>query len=263
MPRRKTTDLPELIPLEKLANIEFIQSSEPTVNVAIGGGGIPRIGVTEMYGVESGGKSTIALTFLPEVYVDVERSLDPVWAHHFVPGMQVAKPDNLNQAFRLIETILASEPRCLILDSLGGGVTEAEEKAASEGRGQPASQAQLTSQWLRLLVNSGRLDRTALLIVNQLRTSFSPYGPPTTTPGGRLLHHLALMRINVARTEWLEVGDRKVGQCILLRVTKSKVGVPWSEGEVFLGFNGKFYGSKEELREAAKKRRGGGASTAA
>lgn len=258
MARRKTTNLPELVPLEELANIEFIQSSEPMVNAALGGSGIPRGGITEMYGAETGGKSTIALTFLPDVYTDVERSLDPVWAHNFVPGMNVAKPESLNQAFRLIEHILASGPRCIVLDSLGGAVTEAEEKAAEEGRGQPASQAQLTSQWLRLLVNSGRVERTALLIINQLRTSFSQYGPPTTTPGGRLLHHLSLMRISVARTELLEVGERKVGQAILLRVTKSKVGTPWSEGEVFLGFNGKFYSSKEELREAAKKRRGGG-----
>lgn len=254
MPRKRRDDLPELFPLEKLAQIEYIPSTEARINDAIGGLGIPRIGITEMYGKEAGGKSTLALTFQPDTYIDVERSLDLKWAQKFVPGMQVSRPESLNQAFRLIESILPSEPRCIVLDSLGGAVTEAEERAVEEGKGQPASQAQLTSQWLRLLVNTGRLDHTALLVVNQLRTSFSQYGPPITTPGGRLLHHLALMRISVGVSELIEVGERKVGQAILVRVTKSKVGTPWSEGEVYLGFNGKFYESKEALREVAKLR---------
>lgn len=246
---RKRTDLPEVYPIESLAHIDFVSSTIERVNKAIGGRGIPRRGIVEMYGVESGGKSTIALTFLPDLYIDMERTLDESWAVRFAPGMLMSRPETLEQAFGLIEHTMKAHPRVVVLDSLGGSLSEHELDS-----NQQASLSQTTSRWLRLLVNTGRLDDSCLLIVNQLRASFSPYGSPTTTPGGRVLRHLAGLRVSVRRAEVFEVAERKVGQSILLRVEKNKVGVEWAEGEVFLGYDGKVYESADALKDGARQR---------
>lgn len=246
---RKRADLPELYTLDQLRSCSWVESIVPAVNRALGGRGIPRKGIVETYGVESGGKTTIALTFQPDYYIDLERSLEPDWAAKFAPAMKVAYAWTLEEAFNLVEHLAKSKPRVVALDSLGGGLAEKELDT-----NQQAAQSQATSRWLRKLINTNTLDETVLLVVNQLRSSFDQYGPPTTTPGGRVLRHLALMRIDVRRSGLIEVGERKVGQTILVRVTKSKVSAPWSEGEIHLAYDGTLCETEAEVKERMSQR---------
>ncbi len=240
MPRRRRLELPPEVPVEQLPPTRFVPSSIVRLNEALGGG-LPRRGIVEMYGAPSGGKSSLALSFQPDLYIDLERSLEPRWASKLAPGMPVARPDTLEEAFQLAERALSRSPQLIVLDSLGGGIAEKELESAQQG-----AMSQATSKWLRRLVPL--LDDTCLLIVNQIRASFSAYGSPITTPGGHLLHHLALQRIEVKRLKVIEIGDRKVGQEVLVRVVKNKVGPPFSEVSVCLDFMGNWYASEEELK---------------
>ena len=240
MPKRKL-DFPELVRLEEMPPPAFIESVVPGINRIIGG--LPARGIVEMYGNFSSGKTSVALTFQPDFWIAVEY-LDPRWGRKFSPNTMVAKVTTLEKAFELLEkTLLPGKPRLVVLDSLGGAIAEAE---VDSNRSAAVSGA--TSRGLRKLINLGLLDETCLLIVNQLRSAFGAQYVTTTTPGGFVLHHLALMRIEVRRMGVVEVGERKVGQEILIRVTKNKVGPPWAEGKVWLSVDGYFFDSEEEVK---------------
>lgn len=248
MGRTRKLDLPELVRLEDLTPPGFIKSMVPGVNRILGEG-LPQCGIVEMYGNFSSGKTSIALTFQPDYWIAIER-LDPRWGKKFSPSTMVAKVTTLEKAFELLEkTLLPGKPRLVVIDSLGGGLAEAE---MDTNRSAAVSGA--TSRGLRKLVNLGLLDESCLLVLNQLRATFGQQYVSTTTPGGFVLHHLALMRIEVRRTGTVEVGERKIGQEILLRVTKNKMGAPWAEGKIWLSQDGVFFDSEEELKTHARLR---------
>jgi recombination protein RecA len=226
-----------------LVPVSVIPSGCLSIDVALGVGGFPRGRVIEIYGPESGGKTTLTLHVIAEAqklggqaaFIDAEHALDPVYARKLgvdVDNLLVSQPDNGEQALEIAETLIRSGGvDIVVVDSVAALVPKAE----LEGdMGDPSMglQARLMSQALRKLTAIVSKSRTCLIFINQIREKIGVmFGNPETTTGGRALKFYASMRVDIRRIQSIKEGDKVVGSRTRAKIVKNKVAAPFREAE--------------------------------
>jgi recombination protein RecA len=226
-----------------LVPVSVIPTGCLSLDAALGVGGFPRGRVIEIYGPESGGKTTLTLQVIAEAqklggqaaFIDAEHALDPVYARRLgvdVDNLLVSQPDNGEQALEIAQTLINSNGvDVIVIDSVAALVPKAE----LEGdMGDPSMglQARLMSQALRKLTGIVSKSRTCLIFINQIREKIGVmFGNPETTTGGRALKFYASMRVDIRRIQAIKDGDRVVGNRTRAKVVKNKVAAPFREAE--------------------------------
>jgi recombination protein RecA len=226
-----------------LVPVNVIPSGCLSIDAALGVGGFPRGRVIEIYGPESGGKTTLTLQIIAEAqklggqaaFIDAEHALDPSYARRLgvdVDNLLVSQPDHGEQALEIAQELIRSNAvDIIVIDSVAALVPKAE----LEGdMGDPSMglQARLMSQALRKLTAIVSKSRTCLIFINQIREKIGVmFGNPETTTGGRALKFYASMRVDIRRIQAIKDGDRVVGSRTRAKIVKNKVAAPFREAE--------------------------------
>jgi recombination protein RecA len=226
-----------------LVPVNVISSGSISIDSALGVGGFPRGRVIEVYGPESGGKTTLTLHVIAEAqkmggqaaFIDAEHALDPAYARKLgvdVDNLLVSQPDNGEQALEIAETLIRSGAvDVVVVDSVAALVPKAELEGEM-GEPQMGLQARLMSQALRKLTAIVSKSKTCLIFINQIREKIGVmFGNPETTTGGRALKFYASIRIDIRRIQSIKEGDRVVGSRTRAKVVKNKVAAPFREAE--------------------------------
>jgi recombination protein RecA len=223
--------------------VESIPTGSIALDLALGVGGIPRGRITEVFGPESSGKTTICQHVIAEAqrrggvaaFIDVEHALDPGYARACgvnVDELLVSQPDTGEQALEITETLIRSGGiDCVVVDSVAALVPRAEIEGEM-GDSFVGIQARLMSQALRKLTGAVSRSNTALVFTNQLREKIGVmFGNPETTPGGRALKFYASVRLDIRRVETIKSGTESVGNRVRVKVVKNKVAPPFRVAE--------------------------------
>jgi recombination protein RecA len=226
-----------------LVPVNVIPSGCLSLDAALGVGGFPRGRVIEIYGPESGGKTTMTLHIIAEAqklggqaaFIDAEHALDPSYARKLgvdVDNLLVSQPDHGEQALEIAETLIRSGGvDVVVVDSVAALVPKAELEGEM-GDPQMGLQARLMSQALRKLTAIVSKSKTCLIFINQIREKIGVmFGNPETTTGGRALKFYASMRVDIRRIQAIKEGDRVVGSRTRAKVVKNKVAAPFREAE--------------------------------
>jgi recombination protein RecA len=214
-----------------------------SLDAAIGIGGVPRGRIVEIYGPESGGKTTLALHVAAEAqrtgghvaFIDAEHALDPGYAAKLgvdIENLFISQPDNGEQALEIAEALVRSAAFDLVVvDSVAALVPKAE-LDGDMGDALPGLQARLMSQALRKLTAAISRSGTAVIFINQIREKIGiMFGSPETTPGGRALKFYATIRLDIRRLEAIKSGTESVGARTKVKVVKNKLSPPFREAE--------------------------------
>jgi len=223
--------------------VEAIPTGSVALDIALGIGGIPRGRVTEIYGHESGGKTTLALHVVAEAqklggvaaYIDAEHALDPLYAALIgidVNSLLISQPDTGEQALDIAELLVRSGAiDIIVIDSVAALVPRAEIEGEM-GDSHVGLQARLMSQALRKLTASINHSKTSVIFINQLREKIGiMFGNPETTPGGRALKFYSSVRLDVRRVDSIKQGTDVVGNRVRVKVVKNKVAPPFKQIE--------------------------------
>ncbi len=223
--------------------VDAIPTGSIALDLAIGVGGIPRGRITEIFGPESSGKTTLCQHVLAEAqkrggvvaFIDVEHALDPAYARSCgvnVDELLVSQPDTGEQALEITETLIRSGGvDCVVVDSVAALVPRAEIEGEM-GDSSMGMQARLMSQALRKLTGAVSRSNTALVFTNQLREKIGVmFGNPETTPGGRAMKFYASVRLDIRRIETIKSGTDSIGSRVRVKVVKNKVAAPFRVAE--------------------------------
>ncbi|MCL2693701.1 MAG: recombinase RecA [Oscillospiraceae bacterium] len=223
-------------------NVEALPTGSLTLDLALGIGGLPKGRITEIYGPESGGKTTVSLHAVAEAqknggiaaFIDVEHALDPIYARSLgvnVDQLIVSQPDTGEQALEIIEALTRSGAvDIIVLDSVAAMTTKAEIEGEM-GSAIVGMQARLMSSSLRKLTSVISKTNTVAIFINQIREKIGGYGNPETTPGGRALKFYASVRIEVRKGEPIKDGVEIIGARTKCKVQKNKVAPPFKSCE--------------------------------
>ncbi len=224
-------------------SVDSIPTGSIALDLALGVGGIPRGRITEIFGPESSGKTTVCQHVIAEAqarggvaaFIDVEHALDPGYARACgvnVDELLVSQPDTGEQALEITETLIRSGGvDCVVLDSVAALVPRAEIEGEM-GDSFVGIQARLMSQALRKLTGAVSRSNTSLVFTNQLREKIGVmFGNPETTPGGRALKFYASVRLDIRRIETIKTGTESVGNRVRVKVVKNKVAPPFRVAE--------------------------------
>lgn len=224
-------------------NVESISTGSIALDVALGTGGVPRGRITEIFGPESSGKTTVSLHMIAETqknggiaaFIDAEHALDPVYAGNLgvdIENLIVSQPDTGEQALEITEALVRSGAvDIVVIDSVAALVPRAEIEGEM-GDTHVGLQARLMSQALRKLAGSISKSRTIVIFINQLREKIGVmFGNPETTSGGRALKFYASVRLDIRRIDSIKQGNEIIGNRTRARVVKNKVAPPFKQAE--------------------------------
>lgn len=228
--------------------VETIPSGSLGIDVILGVGGIPRGRITEIYGPESSGKTTVCLHVIAEAqkrgglcaFIDMEHALDPAYAERLgvnVDTLYISQPDTGEQALEITEALVRSGALdVIVVDSVAALVPRAEIEGEM-GDSHVGLQARLMSQALRKLSGAIKHSNATVMFTNQLREKIGVmFGSPETTSGGRALKFWASVRLDIRRLQSIKKGDETIGNRTKVRVTKNKVAAPFRECEFDIMF---------------------------
>ena len=223
--------------------VEAISTGAISLDIALGIGGIPRGRVTEIYGPEAAGKTTLCQHIVAEAqkaggvcaFIDMEHALDPNYAAKVgvdIENMYIAQPDTGEQALEIADSLVRSGAiDVIVIDSVAALVPRAELEG-DMGDATMGNQARLMSQALRKLSGAIKQSNTAMVFTNQLRQKIGVmFGNPETTTGGQALKYYASVRLDVRRLQAIKDGQQMMGNRIRVRVTKNKVAPPFRQAE--------------------------------
>src|ERR1700721_1896992 len=226
-----------------LVPVNVIPTGSISIDAALGVGGFPRGRVIEIYGPESGGKTTLTLHVIAEAqkgggqaaFIDAEHALDPAYARKLgvnVDDLLVSQPDNGEQALEIAEALIRSGGvDIVVVDSVAALVPKAELEG-DMGDPQMGLQARLMSKALRKLTAIVSKSKTCLIFINQIREKIGVmFGNPETTTGVRALKFYASMRVDIRRIQAIKDGDKVVGSRTRAKIVKNKVAAPFREAE--------------------------------
>ena len=223
--------------------VAAISTGALSLDLALGIGGIPRGRVTEIFGPESSGKTTVALHIVAEAqraggiaaFIDAEHALDPAYAAALgvdVNELLVSQPDNGEQALEITDMLIRSNAIDVVVIDSVAALTPRAEIEGEMGDTHVGLQARLMSQALRKLAGSLNRSNTSAIFINQLREKIGVmFGSPETTPGGRALKFYSSVRLDVRRIETLKDGTEAVGNRVRVKVVKNKVAPPFRQAE--------------------------------
>jgi len=225
-------------------DIEGISTGSLSLDIALGGKGLPRGRVVEIYGAEASGKTTVALHAVANVqknggvaaFIDAEHALDPTWAKRIgvnLDDLLVSQPGYGEEGLRIAEMLIKSGAVDLIVvDSVAALVPKNEIQDSEIGDTKVGLQARLMSQAMRILTPVINKSRTCLLFINQIRQKIGVmYGDPNTTTGGLALKFYASVRMEVKRVTHVKDGDETIGAETRVRVVKNKIAPPFRNAE--------------------------------
>jgi len=223
--------------------VEAIPTGSVALDMALGVGGVPRGRITEIYGSESSGKTTLGLHIIAEaqkrggnaLFVDAEHALDPDYARAIgvdVERLYISQPSTGDEALEIMDTLIRSGAfDVAVLDSVAALIPR-QELEGDIGDVTVGAQARLMSQALRKLGGSAAKTNTAVVFVNQIREKVGVmYGNPETTPGGRALKFWASVRLEVRRVDNIKQGNEVIGMRTRVKVVKNKVAPPFRQAE--------------------------------
>ena len=227
----------------KTLNVDAIPTGSMTLDMALGIGGVPRGRIVEIYGPESSGKTTVALSIVAQAqkaggeaaFIDVEHALDPVYAKALgvnIENLLVSQPDSGEQALEIAEALIRSGAiDVIVLDSIAAMTTRAEIDGEM-GDLHVGQLARLMSQAMRKLTAAISKSNCVAIFINQIREKIGVmYGNPETTPGGRALKFYSSVRIEVRKGEVIKSGTDIIGACTRCKIVKNKVAPPFKECE--------------------------------
>jgi len=232
---------------ESKLDVQAVSTGSLSLDLALGVGGVPKGRITEIYGPESGGKTTLALSIVAQsqkaggtcAFIDAEHALDPVYARALgvnTDELLVSQPDNGEQALEIMELLVRSGAVDVVVVDSVAALTPRAEIEGEMGDSLPGLQARLMSQALRKLTAILSKTGTAAIFINQVREKIGVmYGNPETTTGGRALKFYASVRLDVRKIgQPVKMGNDAIGNTVKVKTVKNKVAPPFKEVELTL-----------------------------